>query len=84
VRVLETKAREAGQRAQPPASTTPRRAAGPRVHPDQAAAAHDIADALSTALGHDVYVHPHGDGYRAELRLDSLDEALELARSIRG
>jgi ParB family chromosome partitioning protein len=84
VRVLETKAREAGQRAQPPAGTTPRRAAGPRVHPDQAAAAHEIADALSTAFGHDVYVHPHGDGYRAELRLESLDEALELARTIRG
>jgi ParB family chromosome partitioning protein len=84
VRVLETKAREAAQRDQPKPSTTPRRAGGPRVHPDQAAAAHEIADALSTALGHDVYVHPHGDGYRAELRLDSLDEALELARSIRG
>jgi ParB family chromosome partitioning protein len=84
VRVLETKAREAGQRPQPGATPAPRRASGPRVHPDQAAAAHEIADALSTALGHDVYVHPHGDGYRAELRLDSLDEALELARTIRG
>jgi ParB family chromosome partitioning protein len=84
VRVLEAKAREAGQRDQPRATAAPRRAGGPSVHPDQAAAAHEIADALSTALGHDVYVHPHGDGYRAELRLDSLDEALELARSIRG
>jgi ParB family chromosome partitioning protein len=83
VRVLETTAREAGRRDQPGASAAPRRASGPRVHPDQAAAAREIADALSTALGHDVFVHPHGDGYRAELRLDSLDEALELARAIR-
>jgi len=84
VRVLETKARESGRRDRPGATAAPRRVSGPRVHPDQAAAAREIADALSTALGHDVYVHPHGDGYRAELRLDSLDEALELARSIRG
>jgi ParB family chromosome partitioning protein len=82
VRVLEDRARQAAQRERPGATAAPRRPTGPRVHPDQAAAARDIADALSTALGHDVYVHPHGDGYRAELRLDSLDEALELARHI--
>lgn len=84
VRVLETKAREASQRDPAGATSTPRRVNGPRVHPDQAAAAREIADALSSALGHDVYVHPYGDGYRAELRLDSLDEALELARTIHG
>jgi len=82
VRVLESKAREAGRRDRSATTATPRRPSGPRVHPDQAAAAREIADALSSALGHDVYVHPHGDGYRAELRLDSLDEALELARNI--
>ncbi len=81
VRVLEARAREAGQR-RPETAAAPRRPSGPRVHPDQAAAAREIADALSTALGHDVYVHPHGDGYRAELRLDSLDAALALARTI--
>jgi ParB family transcriptional regulator, chromosome partitioning protein len=83
VRALESKAREAGDRARAGApNAAPRRPTGPRVHPDQAAAAREIADALSRALGHDVYVHPHGDGYRAELRLDSLDEALELARGL--
>jgi ParB family transcriptional regulator, chromosome partitioning protein len=83
VRVLESKAREAGDRARSgTSSTTTRQPTGPRVHPDQAAAAREIADALSRALGHDVFVHPHGDGYRAELRLDSLDEALDLARTI--
>ena len=82
VRVLETKARESAQRGRAGATAAPRRPSEPRVHPDQAAAAREIADALSTALGHDVYVHPHGDGYRAELRLASLDEALELARTI--
>ena len=82
VRVLETKAREAAQRDPGAASPAPRRPTGPRLHPDQVAAAREIADALSSALGHDVYVHPHGDGYRAELRLDSLEEALELARGL--
>jgi ParB family transcriptional regulator, chromosome partitioning protein len=83
VRVLESKAREAGDRARAgTSSTATRQPTGPRVHPDQAAAAREIADALSRALGHDVFVHPHGDGYRAELRLDSLDEALDLARTI--
>jgi ParB family chromosome partitioning protein len=80
VRTLETRAREAGQRE----PTAPRRASAPaKVHPDQAAAAHELADALSAALGHEVHVRPHGDGYRAELRLDSLEEGLDLARALR-
>jgi ParB family chromosome partitioning protein len=81
VRALEARARDSGQ----PAQTTGRRpgASKTKVHPDQTAAARDLADALSHALGHDVYVHPHGDGYRAELRLDSLESGLDLAARLR-
>jgi hypothetical protein len=53
------------------------------VHPDQTEAAREIADTLSTALGHDVTVVPHGDGYRAELRFAGVDQALDLAHSLR-
>jgi ParB family chromosome partitioning protein len=80
VRTLEARAREAGKRLAEPARSTPRSL--PTVHPDQAAAAREIADTLSAAMGRDVWVRPHGDGYRAELDLDSLDQALELARRL--
>jgi ParB family chromosome partitioning protein len=86
VRTLESRARAAGGSA---SGRGGRSAAGraappaPRVHPDQAEAAREIADALSAALGHEVGVVPHGDGYRAELRFDGLDQALDLAHSLR-
>jgi ParB family chromosome partitioning protein len=81
VRTLEARAREAGQReGRRPAA---RRAPAAETHPDQAAAARENADALGAALGHEVVVRPQGDGYRAELRLDSLDQGLDLARGLR-
>jgi ParB family chromosome partitioning protein len=79
VRVTEERAREAN--AGPSASGRP---AGPRpVHPDQAAAASEIAEALGGALGTEVKVRPRGTGYKIELALDSLDDALALARRVR-
>jgi ParB family chromosome partitioning protein len=78
VRVTEQRAREA--------NAAPRAAAGSRarrVHPDQAAAAAEIADALGGALGTEVRVRPRGTGYKVELGVDSLDEALALARRVR-
>jgi ParB family chromosome partitioning protein len=81
VRTLEARARAAGQ-SESPAAKRPAAGAA-KVHPDQAAAAQELSDALSAALGHDVQVRPHGAGYRAELRLDSLDEGLHLARALR-
>ncbi|UGS39319.1 ParB/RepB/Spo0J family partition protein [Capillimicrobium parvum] len=83
VRVLEARARESGRAGRPEASGASGTAA-PKVHPDQAAAAQELADALSTALGHDVHVRAHAGGYRAELRLDSLDSGLDLAARLRG
>lgn len=82
VRTLEARARASGRTAK--AATAPRGRSGQdKVHPDQAAAARELADALSAALGHDVTVHPHGGGYRAELRLDTLDSGLDLAARVR-
>jgi ParB family chromosome partitioning protein len=79
VRVTEDRAREAnaaGTRTSVPRAST-------AVHPDQSAAAGEIADALGGALGTEVKVRPRGTGYKVELALGSLDEALELARRVR-
>ena len=55
-----------------------------RTHPDQAAAAQEIAEALGGALGADVQVKPtRSGGYRAELEFAGPEEALELARRLR-
>jgi ParB family chromosome partitioning protein len=78
VRELERRAREAGD---DPAPRAPRRAAA-ALHPDQQEAVEQLADAFGSALGSDVRVTPHGDGYRVQLAFDSLDEALALARRL--
>ena len=78
VRELERRAREAGE-TQAGARTAPRRRA---LHPDQAAAVEQLSDAFGAALGTDVDVAPHGDGYRVQLAFESLDEALQLAQRL--
>jgi ParB family chromosome partitioning protein len=78
VRELERRARSAGDE---PTTAAPRRAAA-ELHPDQQEAIEQLADAFGSALGSDVRVTPHGDGYRVQLAFDSLDEALALARRI--
>ena len=77
VRVLEQRAREAN------AGPHPTRQGRARVHPDQAAAAAEIAEALEAALGTEVHVRPRGTGYKVELRFDSADEAVALAARVR-
>jgi ParB family chromosome partitioning protein len=79
VRVTEERARQANAAA---AGHDPR-AGKPAVHPDQAAAAAEIADAIGGALGTEVKVRPRGTGYKIELALDSLDDALALAARVR-
>ena len=79
VRVLETRARAANGAA---AAAAPERRA-PALHPDQQAAATQIADALGGALGVEVTVRTRGTGYRVELAFDDPDEALALARRLR-
>lgn len=78
VRVLEDRARKANE-GQAPTDPAPRRGRTGGVHPDQAAAATEIEDALGAALGTDVRVRPRGTGYRVELTLADVDEALDLA-----
>ena len=80
VRQTEAHARAAGDAdvAAPP----PRRARTRAVHPDQAAAASEAADALATALGAEVRVTANGAGLRATIELESLSDALDLAARI--
>ena len=80
VRVLEARARSANAPGGGAAVATPRRAA---THPDQQAAAEQIADAFGSALGIEVMVTARGTGYRVELAFDDPDEALALARRLR-
>jgi ParB family chromosome partitioning protein len=80
VRVTEEQARTANDHAD---GTAPRAAGARAVHPDQVAAASEIADALGGALGIELKVRPRGTGYKVELALDSLDDALALARRVR-
>jgi ParB family chromosome partitioning protein len=78
VRVTEQRAREANATAVGRGATRRSRP----VHPDQAAAATEIAEALGGALGTEVRVRPRGTGYKVELAVESLDEALALARRV--
>jgi ParB family chromosome partitioning protein len=80
VRVTEERARDANAAL---AGVRDGRAAKPAIHPDQAAAASEIADAIGAALGTEVKVRPRGTGYKIELALDSLDDALALAARVR-
>jgi ParB family chromosome partitioning protein len=79
VRVTEERAREANAAA---AGRGPAHGK-PAIHPDQAAAAAEIADAIGAALGTEVKVRPRGTGYKIELAMDSLDDALALAARVR-
>jgi ParB family chromosome partitioning protein len=51
-------------------------------HADEIAAAAEAADALGAILGAEVRVTRRGGGYRAEISLESLDDALALAERL--
>jgi ParB family chromosome partitioning protein len=53
-----------------------------RVDPEEAAAMRDAADRLESALGREVRVRSKGGEIAVEIRLDDLDEALDLARKL--
>jgi ParB family transcriptional regulator, chromosome partitioning protein len=76
VRELEDRARQAAGRA------APRRRRRRGADPDEAAATTAAADALAATLGADVAVTRRGGRYRAEITLDSLEEAHVLARRL--
>jgi len=77
VRVLEQKAREAngGSAPGPRGRSTARRT----LHPDQEAAIAEIAETLGGALGTEVKVKPHGDRFKVELEVSTVEEAQALA-----
>lgn len=52
------------------------------AHPDHEAAMLRAEEALEEAFGHGVRVRASGQGLRAELQFDDVDELLEFARSI--
>ena len=79
VRALEARARAANDAAGEVAASRPAAA----LHPDQQAAATQIADALGAALGVEVTVKARGTGYRIELAFDDADDAIALARRLR-
>jgi ParB family transcriptional regulator, chromosome partitioning protein len=79
VRVTEEHAREGNSDEAPRVSRRAR-----EMHPDQEQAAHEISEALGSALGAEVLVRPARDGgYRAEMSFATHEEALEIARRIR-
>jgi ParB family chromosome partitioning protein len=49
---------------------------------EEAAALRDAADKLESALGHEVKLRPRGGELALEIRLEGLDQALALARSL--
>jgi ParB family chromosome partitioning protein len=79
VRVLEDRARQAGKVASKPSA-----ARAKAMHPDQAAAAAEIAETLGAALGTEIRVRPAGTGYRVELHVAGVAEAAALARRTAG
>jgi ParB family chromosome partitioning protein len=82
VRELEQRARQAREGGSASDAARPRSRRG--LHPDQEAAIAQIGDKLEAALGRPVIVTAAGDGYRAHLSFENLDDALALARSLRG
>jgi ParB family chromosome partitioning protein len=75
VRETENRAKLAGQ---PKSSGGGRR----QPAPEEAAAMRDAADKLESALGHEVKLRSRGGEISVEIRLDDLDQALALARSL--
>ncbi|HLY48860.1 MAG TPA: ParB/RepB/Spo0J family partition protein [Solirubrobacteraceae bacterium] len=80
VRELEARARAAnggGGMPRPPRQRRP-------SHPDQEATAERIADTLQPVFGREVEVVARGrSGFRVQLEVDSVEDALELARRLR-
>jgi ParB family transcriptional regulator, chromosome partitioning protein len=82
VRELESRAREAGRGRSEGSGRPPRKTVS--RHPDQQAMAERIADTLQPVLGREVEVIPgRRQGFRVQLEIESLEDALELARRLR-
>jgi ParB family chromosome partitioning protein len=80
VRELETRARASNGRSNASPRSQRRR---PELHPDQEATAERIADTLQPVFGREVEVLARPRGFRVQLEVDSVEDALELARRLR-
>jgi ParB family chromosome partitioning protein len=86
VRVLEDRARRSNAQGAGEGKGATRAGRGRRgqLHPDQEAAATEISEVFSRALGSEAQAQAQPDGgYRVELTFASREEALELARRLR-
>jgi ParB family chromosome partitioning protein len=82
VRELEARARASGDG--PREAAGGRRRAAPAPHPDQQAIADRIADTLQPVFGREIAVTPSKNAaFRVQLEVDSVEDALELARRLR-
>jgi ParB family chromosome partitioning protein len=82
VRELEARARASGDGARETAGRRRRAASAP--HPDQQAIADRIADTLQPVFGREIAVTPSKNAaFRVQLEVDSVGDALELARRLR-
>jgi ParB family transcriptional regulator, chromosome partitioning protein len=75
VRETENRAKLASQPKKPSSPPAP-------LAPEEAEALRQAADKLESALGHEVRLRPKGGEIALEIRLDDLDQALDLARSL--
>jgi ParB family chromosome partitioning protein len=75
VRETENRAKLAGQPKKTRDSKAP-------LAPEEAEALREAADKLESAIGHEVKLRPKGGEIAIEIRLDDLDQALALARSL--
>lgn len=81
VRELEARARATGAGGRR-ASRRPR--SSPTLHPDQQAMVEQIAETLQPLFGRELAVVPgKGHGFRVQLEVESVEDALELARRLR-
>src|SRR4051812_7179944 len=77
VRETENRAKLAGQ---------PKKNGGgsrKQLAPEEAAAMREAADKLESAFGHEVTVRPRGGEIAVEIRFEDLDQALDLARTLK-
>ena len=75
--------RETEDRTRPGGKGSRKAPKGGRISAEERAAMTDAEDALGEAIGADVRVRRAGEGVKAELRFDGLDEVAALARRLR-
>ena len=80
VRALEQRARTSGADSAGGEPRVTRRRSTSGLHPDQEAAAAQICETLSVALGREVRVRPRRNGYAAEVTVASPEDAAGLVK----